>query len=708
MTAPALILYWHFHQPNYVDPITGRATMPWVRLHGIKDYWGMAAILREFPEVRCAFNFVPSLLDQLEACAAGTSTDDYEELARKPSGDWTAEERNRALDIFFHAHWDRMIRTHPRYGQLLDKRAPWKRSSGEAAGDFSPEELRDLAAWFTLAWYHPLAAQGDAGLRELCGKDRGFSEAEKLYVLERQRRLLSEIMPTYRALAERGQVELTTTPYYHPILPLLVNMECARTAMPGVPMPGHWKPVPDDAREQLRRAVESHERRFGRRPAGCWPSEGSVSPEVAELLAEAGFRWAATDEDILAYSLGRAMERAELYRPYRVGTGRHALAMVFRDRGLSDSIGFAYHGWADQEAAARDFVRRVVETRGELVTVILDGENAWEYYQLGGIPFLRALYGELTAAQRRGELRTVLPDEHLAGAGAPAGTGTSPGRAGRRLRNLWPGSWINHDFYIWAGHRDDQRAWDYVFRVRADLERFAAEKGANPVAVERAWKALYAAEGSDWFWWYGDDHNSGNDEAFDRLFRRHLSGVYQVLGKPEPDFLSQPILGRHGEMQATRPEGLLAVDVDGQAGESEWLNAGSYRTAAGAMDRSGLPLAVSVLFGVSADEFLFRVDFAEPRRAELDTSCRLRLSFSAPRGVVAEVRDLTARAPEPLLDGVPAGRAALDHVLELALPRSALGLAPGTECALWAELLRGDEILERMPDSEQLRFTVAG
>jgi alpha-amylase/alpha-mannosidase (GH57 family) len=690
--ATSLILYWHFHQPDYVDPLTGRATMPWVRLHGIKDYWGMAAVLRDFPEVRCAFNFVPAMLDQLEACVALRTTDDYEELARKPVESWSAAERERALEVFFHAHWDRMIRAHPRYGELLEKRAPWKRSAAEAAGDFSPGELRDLAAWFTLAWYHPLAAAGDPGLAELSGKDRNFSEAEKQYVLERQRRLLAEVVPAYRALAARGQVELTTTPYYHPNLPLLADMECARVAMPGVAMPAHWKRVPEDAREQLRRAAASHARRFGSAPAGCWPSEGSVSPEAAALIAEAGFRWTATDEDILAFSLGRAMERKELYRPYRVETGGRELAIVFRDRALSDAIGFVYHGWQDQEAAARDFVRRLVETEGELVTVILDGENAWEYYPLGGVPFLRALYGELTRAQREGRLRTVLPGEHL------------EGRRGRKLGRLWAGSWINHDFYIWAGHRDDQRAWDCLFRVREDLVRAAAEPGADPAALASAWEALYAAEGSDWFWWYGDDHDSGNDAAFDALFRRHLAGVYRALGRPAPDFLAHPIGGKHGPLAATRPGAALNVEVDGRAGEAEWQGAGSFRTAAGAMDHSGAPLVTHLLFGNSAADLLVRVDFAESRRGEFSAELDLRLEFSAPRKAELVVRGFAGPEPVCLLDGRPAGRAAWDHVLELAVPRAALGLAPGTECAFAAEVLRAGQRLERVPADGELRF----
>jgi len=692
MATPSLILYWHFHQPCYVDPAGGRATMPWVRLHGIKDYWGMAALLEEFPGIRCAFNFVPSLLDQIEACVGGEASDEYEELARRPVADYSEADRRRALEVFFHAHWDRMVRVHGRYGELLEKRAPWKRSPAEASTDFTGGELRDLATWFTLAWYHPLAVERDPGLRELVAKGRDFSEAEKLYVLDRQRRVLAEIVPMYRRLAARGQVELTTTPYYHPILPLLADMSCARVSMPGVRLPRGWRRLEEDARRHLRRAVESHTERFGSPPAGCWPSEGSLSEAVIPLLAEAGFRWTATDEEILAYSLGRGMKREELYRPYRLDLAGGAVDAIFRDRALSDAIGFVYHGWHDQEAAARDFVSRARATGGQPVTAILDGENAWEYYPGGGVPFLRAFYAELSRAAGRNEIRTVLPGEFLAA------------NPGRRLEKLWPGSWINHDFYIWAGHRDDRRAWEYLFSVREDLERFATEAGVDEEAVDRAWESLYAAEGSDWFWWYGDDHDSGNDDAFDALFRSHLAGVYRALGKPRPDFLSTPIAGAHGPLCATEPTGTLEVSLDGRAREEEWLPAGCFRTTAGSMDRSDLPLVSRLFFGLGSGEFFVRADFSEPRRGELDADFELRLHFAAPREASVAVRGFAAGRSEVLLDGAPAGRAAWDLVLEVAVPREALGLAAGVECGFRAELLRAGETLQRVPATDLLRF----
>ncbi|MHC4914288.1 MAG: alpha-amylase/alpha-mannosidase [Planctomycetota bacterium] len=697
MSTPALVLYWHFHQPNYVHPATGRATMPWVRLHGIKDYWGMAALLEEHPGVRCSFNFVPSLLDQLEACIAGTCTDDYQELARRPAAEYSPADRENALDFFFHAHWDRMVRVHPRYGELLDRRAPWNRTAAEAAGDFSEADLRDLACWSTLAWYHPLAVERDAGLRELVAKGRDFTEAEKLYAIEHQRQVLSEVVPAYRRLAERGQVELTTAPYYHPILPLLADWNSARAALPGVNSPRGWKRLPEDAREHLSRAIDKHRERFGRSPAGCWPSEGSVSEAVVPLLAEAGFRWTATDEEILAYSLGRKMKPEDLHRPYRLDFRGGAVDAVFRDRALSDAIGFVYHGWEDQAAAAADFVSRAAACTGPLVTAVLDGENAWEYYPGGGVPFLRALYSGLEAATAEGRLRTVLPGEYLA---------TNPGD---RLSRLWPGSWINHDFYIWAGHRDDQRAWEYLFRTRADLVRLSADPKLGDEQLAAAWESLYAAEGSDWFWWYGDDHDSGNDAAFDELFRAHLAGVYRALGAEAPEFLAEPIGGPHGPLLVTAPSAEIAAEINGQADEDEWLGAGCFRTTAGSMDRSGPPLVDRVLFGSGREDLFLRVDFTASRREEVGPDLEVRFEIAAPREAALAVRGLSPEGqPQIFLDGEPAGRVAWDNVLELAVPLPQLGLAPGGECALRLAVVSGGESLQRVPADDLLRFTLPG
>jgi alpha-amylase/alpha-mannosidase (GH57 family) len=688
-----LILYWHFHQPDYRDPQSRQPLMPWVRLHGLKDYWGMAALLAEFPEVKCSFNFVPSLLEQIEDCAGDGPVDEYEKLARQPVNSWKPAQRVRALDIFFHAHWDRLVRGFPRYGQLLDMRRPWERPAEEALGDFNEGDLRDLAVWGTLAWYHPLAVERNPRLAELVARGRDFSEEEKLFVLDYQKVILNQIIPAFSQLADRGQIEITSSPQYHPILPLLADMSSVRMAMPGAKLPQHWKPIPEDAAHQLARARQSHQQRFGSGPQGCWPSEGSLSEKAAELICAAGFAWASSDEDILAYSLGRGMERSELYRPYCFTTPAGKLDLLFRDRGLSDTIGFVYHGWDDQQAAAANFVERASAAPGPVVTAILDGENAWEYYPGGGGPFLRALYARLAESGSSGGLRSALPSEVF------------KQHQPIELPQLWAGSWINHDFYIWAGHQDDRQGWDYLFRVRADLKTFSREKEHNPENLARAWESLYAAEGSDWFWWYGDDHNSGNDGAFDQIFRLHLKNVYRALGHPWPDFLEIPITGEHGPLAASSPRELVEVTLNGRTDKSEWDRAGCLRTTAGAMDRSRVPLLNRLFFGAGSQDLFLRLDFSESRRAEIE-NLKISVDFQSPGPAGWQISRITSGTVCATLKGERTGKAVWDHVLELSIPRSILNLESGATCAFSVNLHPGNCPPERVPQSGLVRFQV--
>ncbi|HWI19109.1 MAG TPA: glycoside hydrolase family 57 protein, partial [Vicinamibacterales bacterium] len=514
-----LALLWHMHQPYYEDLATGEHILPWVRLHAIKDYWGMVAMLEEFPRIRVTFNLVPSLVRQVQAYAEGTARDKHLDVGLKPAADLTSDESRWMVANGFHAPYGRMIGPYPRYAQLHARRLERR--------PFDVDELRDLQVWHKLAWMDPDLLASDARLSGLIAKDRGFSEDDKRVLREIELELLARVLPAYRAAGARGQVELSTSPFYHPILPLLCDSDAHQRAHPGAARPRHHVRRPEDARLQIARAIDFHEAVFGQRPGGMWPSEGSVSDEAVSLMGAAGLTWIATDEDILSRSLGMPLhDRPDLlYRPYRVGAS--GPVALFRDHGLSDRVGFHYQSW-DPVAAADDFVnhvriagRRVKESGGEVATVtaILDGENAWEHFEGGGRPFLRALYRALDAAD---DIQTVTMSEAAAG---PAGT----------LDSIFPGSWINGDFYIWMGHRDDHRAWDQLSEARDVFDRRSA--AVEPAARDRALEELLIAEGSDWFWWYGDDHSSDHDADFDDLFRRHLRNAYSALDLPIPDAL---------------------------------------------------------------------------------------------------------------------------------------------------------------------------
>ncbi len=687
MTRVAIL--WHMHQPYYEDLVTREHILPWVRLHALKDYWGMVAMLDEFPDIRVTFNLVPSLLVQLEAFAADSAHDRYIEIGMKPADALTPDDARFMLRNFFHAQRQRMIEVYPRYAELLALRG-WGHSETEietALRRFGPDELRDLQVWQKLAWIDPAYHERDARVRALVAKDRHFSEDDKQQLRLIELELLRAVIPAYRRASDAGRIEISTSPFYHPILPLLCDTEIYKHTHPHARSPRTPFAHPEDALAQLEQASAYHERLFGRRPVGLWPSEGSVSDAMVPLVAQAGFRWMATDELILANTLrtgfhrdGRGLvdQADRLYRPYVVSAGGREVACGFRDHALSDLIGFVYAGWP-AEQAVDDFVTRLVDagrhaasrSGGEEPTifVILDGENAWEHFEGGGRPFLRALYRRLSGHP---ELRSVTMTEACAG-------------ARDRLEGIFPGSWIDANFYIWIGHEDDQRAWSQLAEARQLLEQARSVVSADVFAQAR--QEVFIAEGSDWCWWYGDDHSSEHDAEFDELFRRHLRNVYRLLGRPIPDELFLSNISTHvAPTVATPPTALIAPTLDGEdSSYFEWLWAGvlEVRDAAGAMhqiDRQ--QLLTHIRFGFDQEHLYVRVDTRSALDQMLDTGWSFSLAFLKPAGYRVTVSGPAERPALSLWTREAAGwrdagsdglRAGAATILELAVPLSSLG-----------------------------------
>jgi alpha-amylase/alpha-mannosidase (GH57 family) len=721
MTRVALL--WHMHQPFYQDLVTGEHILPWVRLHALKDYWGMVALLREFPDVKITFNLVPSLLVQLEAFARDEAHDRHLELGMKPADHLSEDERAFCVENFFHAHRPRMIDPFPRYAELLAKReaAGSGLSARAQVGQFSTDDIRDLQVWHKLAWVDPFYFDRDERVQSLVRKQRGFSEDDKATLRAVELELLRSVVPEYRTAAARGQVEISTSPFYHPILPLLCDTDIYLRTHPDSRMPRERFRHPEDAAEQLARAVALHERLFGRRPDGLWPSEGSVSDDMVPLVVRAGFKWMATDEEILGRTIRKGFSRDGfgnveqpdlLYRAYRIGQAPHVVNCGFRDHTLSDLIGFTYASWAP-DAAADDFVRRLAEAGARYrsatgggdatIFVILDGENAWEHYEGQGRPFLRALYGRL--ANHR-ELRSVTMSEACAGAREP-------------LPSIFPGSWINADFYIWIGHADDHRAWSQLADARHALE--SPPSGLSLEALARAREEMLIAEGSDWFWWYGDDHSSDHDLEFDDLFRRHVRNIYRALEKPIPEELFVTnITTQPPDVEIYQPAGFIAPVVDGEVTSYfEWIGAGSVDvgTTAGAMhqvaDRApGLTL---IEFGFDLESLFVRIEGTRPMRELLGGDLSLSLNFLKPAGARLEIvraaggleAALTERGPngtpQPrICDGA---RMAIGRVLELQIPFRCLAVATHSPLAFIVALKRAADV-EHYPRHRAIEFDV--
>jgi alpha-amylase/alpha-mannosidase (GH57 family) len=686
-----LALLWHMHQPYYEDLATGEHILPWVRLHAIKDYWGMVAMLEEFPGIRVTFNLVPSLVRQIQAFAGGRARDRHLELGLKPAAALSADDARWMIANGFHAPYDRMIGPYPRYAQLHAYRLERR--------PFAEDDLRDLQVWHKLAWMDPDLLAGDPRLIALVEKDRNYSEDDKTLLRSVELDLLARVVPAYRAAAARGQVELSTSPFYHPILPLLCDSDAHQQAHPGAPRPRTRFARPDDARLQIDRAIAFHESVFGVRPSGMWPSEGSVSDEAVSLIGAAGLAWIATDEDILARSLKTPLaDRPDLlYRPYRIGPqkaqkaqtdGELGPVVLFRDHALSDRIGFAYQSW-EPGAAAADFVERIRDagrrfsaaSGGEVATVpvILDGENAWEYYDGGGRPFLRALYRALAEAD---DIQTVTMAEAASGRAEP-------------LPSVFPGSWINGDFYIWIGHRDDHRAWDQLSDARAAFDERSPAVPAE--ARDRALEELLIAEGSDWFWWYGDDHSSDHDADFDDLFRRHLRNAYAALGAPIPEELFATNISTGAGPDRLEPSGLLTPTLDGRdTSFLEWVGSVSPSLArpGGAMHEVVASSLVSdVHVGLSESGLCLRLR-GSGLIAEVAAGARLALVISG-----TEVRVVP----------IERGWLGVGTIIEAVIPFDRLGVPPGADLQFAIQVRDGsDSILESVPHGRSWTIMVGG
>jgi alpha-amylase/alpha-mannosidase (GH57 family) len=709
MTRVAIL--WHMHQPFYQDLVTREHILPWVRLHALKDYYGMVALLREFPTVRMTFNLVPSLLVQLDAFAKDQARDRTLEISLKPAADLSTTDVEFMRRNFFHAQRHRMIERYTRYGELFARRG----------GPLTVDELRDLQIWHKLAWIDPLYLEGDARVRGLVTRGSDFSEDDKDTLRRVELEILNRIVPEYRDAVARGQIEVSASPFYHPILPLLCDTDIYLRTHPDARRPRRRFAHPEDAREQLTRAAEYHDRVFGRPPEGLWPSEGSVSDDMVPLAAEAGFKWMATGELILARTIGVTFSRDasghleqpdRLYAPYVVHANGSKISCVFRDQVLSDLIGFTYSTWR-AETAADDFLNRLCEagrryrerTGGEaLIAIILDGENAWEHYEGGGRPFLRAVYGKLA---NHPELRTVTMAEAC----------TS---ATKTLSGIFPGSWIDGNFYIWIGHPDDQRAWSQLADARAVLD--GADAAAADVAAAR--EELLIAEGSDWCWWYGDDHSSAHDLEFDDLFRRHLRNAYRLMSKPVPDelFASNISAGGPPAVQ-TDPVALIEPTLDGEeTSYFEWLGAGTFEVhdTAGAMHQIDRPssLLTMVRFGFNRNQIFVRLDGWGPMLDLLAEGYEISLKFVQPPDVRFSVSQTAGRlicgfwdrqADPPYWRERPgaSGLAAVGQVLEVSIPFAELGASPGSRVAFFIAIYTAQAAeCERHPGQRALELTV--
>jgi alpha-amylase/alpha-mannosidase (GH57 family) len=706
-----LVVLWHMHQPQYRDPETGRYVLPWTRLHALKDYYGMVETLREFPNFHATFNIVPALGAQLEEYASGKFNEPWFSLAFKNADELTREDKSEILSRAFQVNHEHLMSRWPRFVELYE----WSRPAGgaQALVAFTARDWRDLQLLSQLAWMEESWLQKNELVSRLASRGKDYTENDKSALQEKQLELLRLILPAYRDAASRGQIEVSTTPFYHPILPLLCDSDVARVANPSTPLPRRAFRRPEDAREQLQLARQYHEKTFGVKPPGLWPSEGSVSDQTLSIAAEEGFQWFGTDEGVLGRTLNVGFFRDSggipangdrLLRPWRIQLGDKSITGLFRDHHLSDLIGFVYSRM-EAKAAATDLHSRL-RLLGEKVSgnqpltvcLFLDGENAWEYYPGNGREFLREFYRRIESDP---DFRALTASEAIAAAAEiPTNTG------------IFPASWINANFDVWIGHSEDVTAWELLWDAREVYARAvdAYQKGRlgapTETALKQAHDALLAAEGSDWCWWFGPEHSTPNDAEFDALYRKHLTEIYLALGQVAPEELAKPIKRRPEHAFQLAPTGFLRVKVDGrESSYFEWLGAGLYSPERRGGSMHGRVFYLHEMrYGFEEDRLCIRIDHFPETLSELDDA-EFRITVGAAEELVIVVKLRRGRIQDfavekahlCLLKLESVAVAAFDRILEVAIHRDQLDLKGQSKLMLGVALWHGGLPVDVLP-----------
>lgn len=708
----AVAFLWHMHQPCYKNLLTNEYSMPWVRFHSTKAYYDMISILEDYPHIRQTFNLVPSLLDQINDYANNTAKDYYLDLSKMPAKELDGEQKKFLLWNFFMANWGTMIKPYPRYWELLNKRGTsiLEEESEDLVKEYSLQDYRDLQVWYNITWFGYRARKRYPQIQELINKGTQFTEEDKGVVLETQNKIIKELIPLYKKAQDEGRVEITISPFYHPILPLVYDTDIAKRCMPWVTLP-HRFHQKKDVVAQIKNAVNLYKKMFGKKPKGIWPSEGSVCPEIIPLLAKQGIKWLATDEEILLKTIQVEDKGRSLYAPYNCCINDASVIAMFRDRGLSNALSFTYPK-QDSHSAANDLIRNLYNINkyagkfrdNPIVTIVLDGENPWEYYSGGGESFLRSLYEQLG---NNDKLYTTTISKYLE---------DNPAR--EELTHLYSGSWIASNFDIWIGDPEENKAWNYIGKTREFL--VSHEKKVDEEKRELAWQNLYAAEGSDWFWWYGEDFQTDCDEEFDNIFRNHLANVYRVLGFDVPDYLKQPVIKSKEVKLNKEPYAFITPKIDGEnTYYYEWTDAGRYHVLRHGGSKFKYESYISdIYFGFDQENLFVRID---------PLLCSLESGKSRPDFYFNIIGPTEYRIVFPLalkddklnnftlsksVDSVHYEKIkqydsiSAKNIIEFSIPFSDLDMQPMKEVHFFVQIKRRDKQLGRYPDRGYISFKV--
>lgn len=615
----SIAFYWHMHQPVYQLNAFGDYLMPWVRLHGVRDYLDMLLILNDFYNIKLNFNIVPVLLDSFIDYGEKNAHDIQSRLSVTPIADLTDDDKEFILNNFFDANYSSMIFPYEHYNELYQKRFRSEKADIRA---FSEQEYSDIMAWFNLAWIDPVFKDTLPEFHALLEKGRDFTLEDRVEIIELHRKIIRMIIPAYREFLKTGKIEITTSPYYHPIIPIMLDMKSSQKHLSTVDSSLYGLNLEDYAKQQIKSAFERIEDVFGSRPKGIWAPEHCVSPQTLELFKEMGAQWTISDEGILSNSIdapfvrdfkGHLEDPYCLTKSYKYKTKNSEINLIFRDSVIPNLISFEYANH-DPKVAANDLYDRIKVIQNKLqsspdkhhlLTIAMDGENCWENYVEDGTTFLKTIYSLI---EEDSTLETVLISDYL-----------EKEKYHKELKKIHSGSWINKNFQLWIGEPVKNLAWTYLKKVKEDLDEFI-KKNPNHKNIALAKRELMIAQGSDWFWWYGEPNDSGQDHIFDYLFREHLKNVYRYLDIKSPNYFDSPMISIFTQT-AIQPKNTISPKIDGleESDEEDWTGAGCLNLPDGPILQDN-KLFERICYGADENNFYLRLYLSKNLQGSFSTN----------------------------------------------------------------------------------------
>lgn len=605
----SIAFVWHFHQPNYQTQPNGIRLMPWARLHAIKDYLDMVLILDKFPNIKLNFSLVPALIDAIEDYGNNEGHDIHSKLTVTDENELTDDDKLYILNYFFDANYENLISKNPRYNELYIKRY---NKDEVGINDFSNQDYADIMMLFNLVWFDPIWKNVYPQLTKFEEKGRNYTLEDRQQLIELNREIIRQIIPTFKKYQDEGKIEILTSPYNHPILPILINPNDLKVPSFKHPLPDCKVALTIDAKEQVKIALDKMEQTFGKRPQGMWPSEHCISQKTLDILANLGVKWAITDESVLSNSIKKEFVRDfrgcyedpyDVCSLYLYKTKREKeINIVFRDSVLPNLIGFEY-SHHDSVLCANDLFDRIKTVQDKLkvspdkkhiLTIAMDGENNWDSYPQDGAIFLERLYSLINNDK---SISTVLISNYV----------EKNKKTEKPLKKVTAGSWANQEFQLWIAEPTKNLAWQYLVQTRDDLTKAEKSGRLSKEQIKYAKSELYIAEGSDWFWWYGEPNNSGQDHIFDFLFREHLKNVYAIIERPIPDYLDMPLISFMGK-PSRNPRREITPLINGIIKDNdEWMSAGCIEIPAGPVLQEN-KLMNRIYFGTDKENLYIRFD----------------------------------------------------------------------------------------------------